>query len=117
MYSPYCLTQVNCLILFHCLGLFSVVETPGFYCAASVYYLTVYLLYWRLSATCLSLKLYVNSATLVPPRSASLPQKTFLCVSIAHGFGEKMALLPKCISYKKKKEGSMQEEEKGRAQG
>lgn len=29
-----------------------------------------------------------------------MTQETFLRVSTAHGLGEKMALLPKCISYK-----------------
>lgn len=94
MYSPYCLTQVNCLLLFHCLGSLQW-GRRGF-----LLYIYIYLYIRAFSAVPLCLSSCVSwlcrasffhsnlSSALPAARLAarSVARSFFPCVSIANGF-------------------------------
>lgn len=94
MYSPYCLTQVNCLLLFHCLGSLQW-GRRGF----SLIYIYIYIYMHSVrchsafsscvSWLCRASFFHSNfSSTLPAARLAarSVARSCLSCVSIAHGF-------------------------------
>ncbi len=110
MYSPYCLTQVNRLILFHCLG--GLVRDAGFYCASSLCSCPcVYLL-------CLSVFLFVSRSEMSPCRlGARLCRRKLCCAFPSHMVLERKWRFSRNVFHIKKKEGSRAGGGESRAQG